>query len=626
MTNFNINPLRRNQAIIRIEQRFTRFKEGARERLPDFSEFRRKVAAFFERVFGKDNPKPNGIDMRRPQVAAPAESPRDRDPDLAALEEPFFRRRISVSEATMETNTAAGPTVASEPVITERENNAETDIVNRIKNTAFEVGDAIGQAADKIVKGVEAVSEVVQETATAMARSAEEALARTADRLTGSPPPPESNIPILTKEERPKAEDSIEPPETPPIGSAKREEPKPPQVEHRQPAIERWDDKPKPEQKLYDGKAERAREKMQKKTDGESAPEPPHVAPFTEEEERNATISARRIEEELKTEALKQQEEEIARQNNEAANKRQQKAEPPPRPRFDPSQAKKFENWGDPTGDAAHPQTVVEQSAEQKTESRKRAASIATGTKSTIRTDTDDPVPQKRRLQRRARVADLRKQRRQTEEFHKKLRQLSEDAAARPPRRNPALKLALTEGTQTSTKPASKRLHASPLRPDIAPSRRVRFGYFVGGREIEISAEERAIDAEAILKTEHKDMRPRLVEGDRFIGLMLIALDDTELPSNRDPHKMAIELYRAFSKKAPDRWAEQAESTIRQQLEARPRADALRALEPIVKYFDRYSGPPSKNERPGEQFLHQRLGQLGMILQKLQNEQASRTD
>jgi hypothetical protein len=252
----------------------------------------------------------------------------------------------------------------------------------------------------------------------------------------------------------------------------------------------------------------------------------------------------------------------------------------------------------------------------------------------------------------RGRVADLRRRETQTdktqpEDLRDKLSRLSGEAAKRQPRRNKALKQALIEGTRTSQElPAGKPLQASPLerlRSVSGHPRHVRFGDLVEEREIKNSAEESNLkrrtlaqidartpqnDAEEILQTVHKEMRSRIVKGDRFINLMLIALDNTELPPQRqtDPDRMAIELYRAFSKEAPDRWAEQAESTIRVQLEARSREGALRALEPIVKYFGRYSRPPSENDRPGMQFLHQRLGQLGKILHKLQAEQISRTD
>jgi hypothetical protein len=611
-----------------IEARVTRlFRLGAALRPPDFlSEFGRKVAQFIARNFPNHEHRPTIVVPHPSRAPASVRSADPPDPTLEGLEQPFFKRREELLDENRVPAPPAVPTTIN-PVeiaqdtleeigdsIAKDTKEAATEFVSTLKEAAAEAGDALGKKATEFVE------------------AAKESLSNAIDWFTGSPPsspPAEEAFPnVISEERRQELAKCIESQtEMHWLGLKKPEEPKPSEVQHRQPAIKRWYDKPKPEPVLYDGRPERALEEMQKKTDGEPAPEPPHVAPFTDEEEKQATISARRVKEELNTEVLKQQEEEIAKQNTEAANRRKQKAEPPPEPRFDPTQAEKFENWGDPAGKyAAHPETVVEQSAELKTESRKHAAPLATGTNSTTRTDSDDPVPPKRRLQRRPHVADLRKQRRQTEEFHNKLVQLSKDAAARPPRRKPALKLALTEGIQTSTKPAGKPLPDSSLRP--ATARRVQFGDFVKESEIEVSAEERAIDAEEIVRTVHEEMRPRLVEGDRFIRLMLIALYDTELPTNRktDPHKMAIELYRAFSKKAPDRWAEQAESTIRQQLEARPRDDALRALEPIVKYFDRYSGQPSKKERPGMQFLHQRLGQLGMILHKLQNEQASRTD
>src|SRR6185369_12627443 len=75
-----------------------------------------------------------------------------------------------------------------------------------------------------------------------------------------------------------------------------------------------------------------------------------------------------------------------------------------------------------------------------------------------------------------------------------------------------------------------------------------------------------------VLREVHDEMRRWNVTGDRFIRLMLIALDETELPRKRqvDPEKMAIELYRRFLKEAPHgAWTADAESSIREQLKAR---------------------------------------------------------
>jgi len=127
----------------------------------------------------------------------------------------------------------------------------------------------------------------------------------------------------------------------------------------------------------------------------------------------------------------------------------------------------------------------------------------------------------------------------------------------------------------------------------------------------------------------HEEMHHWHATGDRFIRLMLIALDNTELPSKRrtDPHKMAIELYGSFVNEAPpDEWAERAESSIREQLEARTRDEALSALEPIIEHFGRYARTSSEDDNDGLRTVHERLGQLGRILHKLRDEQIMRTE
>jgi hypothetical protein len=611
-----------------FEVRFSRFRQGMGNRTPDFSEFRRKAAAFFAQ-FSSGNPKPKANVQQAPPEPTVDSLPPTRDPEQSTGQEPRPKTDLDAKLAELDKvliQARNRPITRPEAPPTPEEPAADPAVViqEKVAGVGQTLSDGLSTVAATLEDLVDIVKEkagevggAIQAQASALADAVIEGVSTTLESLMPPPDPPlppPVPIPKLTEEQRREAQEYIEKhPEVPWVELPKPEESPTPVKPEVPPAIKHWDDKPKSESNFYDGKAEREAKVV-------PAPEPPSDPPFTKEDLERAERSVRGAYESAIAELLKEQEKRIADQNAQAAMNRKKVV--PDRPRFDPTQAKKFEYWGDPSErDATGGETVVEQLPELKTEDARSAASLAGREDLPIRSDTDAAAPAKRRLPQRARVADLRKERRETEEFPNKLRRLNEDAAVRRAERKP-FKLALTE--QTSTKPARKPLPDSSLRP----VRRVQFGDFVKESEIEVSAEERAIDAEEIVRTVHEEMRARMVQGDRFIRLMLIALDDTKLPTNRktDPHKMAIELYRAFSKKARDRWAEQAESTIRQQLEAQPRDNALRALGPIVKYFDRYSGPPSKAERPGMQFLHQRLGQLGMILHKLQNEQASRTD
>ncbi len=701
-----------------IEARVTSlFRRGAELRMPDlFSNWRRKFAEF-KRQFTPEQmttivapgQTQAYVSTRPPPTRDPEQStdpyPRpttDLDAKLAALDRVWIQPRQQPVEQPIAARAPEAPAADAAMIVQEK----AAEVAQTLEDGFAKVAAAIGDLVDTVVEKAGEIGGAIQAQASALAGTASTTLESLKGPPDPTPPPrPEPSTSILAKEERQTAKDSIEPhAEKSRIGLAEWEELKPSKVEHRQPAIKRWYDKPRQEPVLFDGKAARAVEETKKKTTGEQAPEPSHLAPFTNEELEQAQRLVRGAKEAADADRLKEQERQFADLPTPATMKRMQKFEPKPRPTFDPTRAKKFEDWSDPAKENTAHGTVIEAEwpeidkaglARLTAEIHKLTASI------TASAPSPEAGPTRRSLQRRAHAADLRKRETKTEKPQEKLSRSSQDAAAPPepapapnsaptrgplrkrrrvadlrrretqtdktqpedlrdklsrlsgeaakrqPRRNKALKQALIEGTRTSQElAAGKPLQASPLerfRLVSGPPRHVRFGDLVEEREIKNSAEERNLkrrtlaqidartpqnDAGEILRTVHKEMRSRIVKGDRFINLMLIALDNTELPPQRqtDPDRMAIELYRAFSEEAPDRWAEQAESTIRVQLEARSREGALRALEPIVKYFDRYSRPPSENDRPGMQFLHERLGQLGKILHKLQAEQISRTD
>ena len=682
-----------------LEQRFEQFRRGAADRVPDFTEFRRAVAEFFAH-FSWNKQKPT-IAVPQPSRTPVSFRPADpSDPLLEGLERPFFKARSeSVDEHVPELPaipTTANPIEISQDTLEEVRNRiatqakeAATEFVNTVKDAAGEAGEALERKATELVA------------------AAKEGLSNTIDWFTGSPPPPPlppaaATLPkLMSEERRQELETSIESQTGMHWVGRKKPEETPAALEHLQPAIIGEEPKPQREGTFFDPKAVQ-QPLAKQKTDIEKKPLEQSVT-LTPVELKQAEILVRGAKEAADADRLKEQERQFADLPTPATMKRMQKPEPKPRPTFDPTRAKKFQDWSDPAKeDTAHPETVIEAEwpkidkaglAQLTAEIHELAASI------TASASSPEAGPTRRPLQRRAHAADLRKRETKTEKPQEKLSRSSQDAAAPPepapapnsaptrgplrkrgrvadlrrretqtdktqpedlrdklsrlsgeaakrqPRRNKALKQALIEGTRTSQElPARKPLQASPLerlRPVSGHPRHVRFGDLVEEREIKNSAEESNLkrrtlaqidartpqnDAEEILRTVHKEMRSRIVKGNRFINLMLIALDNTELPPQRqtDPDRMAIELYRAFLKKAPDRWAEQAESTIRVQLEARSREGALRALEPIVKHFDRYSRPPSENDRPGMQFLHERLGQLGKILHKLQAEQISR--
>jgi hypothetical protein len=343
-----------------------------------------------------------------------------------------------------------------------------------------------------------------------------------------------------------------------------------PLEEHLQPAIIRLEAKPKTEGVFFDPKVIEESE-AKRKSGIEKVPEQPTVPALTEADLKKAEKRVHFAQEIANTETLKEQETRVEKQIREAAKSRSQQNRKPI-PRFDPTKAKRFLNWSDQAGSsiAAQP-SHAKPNQSLKDESRETdRAELETEVQAAVRAiipprgilKRDDPsgVP---RVPKKV-------------EFSDEVRERS--------------------FKETVTEKTAKR------------------------EVIDTTIEKQ------VLREVHDEMRRWNVTGDRFIRLMLIALDDTELPRKRavDPEKMAIELYRWFLKEAPHgAWTAQAESSIREQLKARTREDALSALEPIIEHFDRYQHPEREKDG-GKQIVHGRLKQLGEILHRIGDEQRHR--
>jgi hypothetical protein len=568
-----INAQRIVQAVQHFGERLTRFKQGLADRAPDFSEFRRKAAEFFTQ-FSWNSKKPT-ITVPQPSRAPASIPPADpSDPSLEGLERPFFNRREDILVEEPVSETAALPTKFNPVEITQDKledvghriatdaKEAATEFVNILKEAAAEAGEALGKKATELVE------------------AAKETLSSTIDWLAGpppSPPPAAATFPrFVSQERRQELEKNIESQtEMPWVGQRKPEQTQS-FLEHPQPTIIDWEIKPQREGTFFDPKAVREPPAKQK-IDSEKLPDHSEQSvTLTADELKQAEKAVRRAAEEVNTEILKEQEARVRDQERDESIERKNRSTQNRRaiPTFDSTRAKRFEHWGEPEGSPAAQQSDTIPNRSPGNEHREIDAA----------------------------------------ELEKEVR-----AAVRaiiPPRG------ILRRDDQSGI----------PRTP-----KKVQFSDEIEERLFDMTAEEKAAKLKAIetisemnvLRKVHDEMRHWHATGDRFIGLMLIALDDTEQPPHRqtDPHTMAMELYGSFVNEAPPgEWADRAESSIREQLEARTRDAALSALEPIIKQFDRYARPASKKFDDGERILHERLGQLGKILQKLQAEQILRTD
>jgi hypothetical protein len=308
-----------------IEARVTSlFRRGAELRMPDlFSNWRRKFAEF-KRQFTPEQmtkivaPGQAQADMAaRPPTRASEQStdpyPRpmtDLDAKLAALDRILIQPRQQPVEQPIAARAPEAPAADAAMIVQKK----AAEVAQTLEDGFAKVAAAIGDLVDTVVEKAGEVGDTIQAQASALAGTVSTTLESLKGPPEPTPPPrPEPSTPILAKEERQTAKDSIEPQaEKPRIGLAERKEPQASEVKHRQDSIRRWYDKPAKEPVLFDGRAARALEEVQKKTTGEQAPEPPHVAPFTNEELEQAQRLVRGAKEAADADRLKEQERQFA--------------------------------------------------------------------------------------------------------------------------------------------------------------------------------------------------------------------------------------------------------------------------------------------------------------------------
>jgi hypothetical protein len=553
----SVNTQRIIQAVLHFGERLTRFKQGLADRAPDFSEFRRAVADFFARTFGREKQELNGNvrlpeQQPRPPEPAPVRQQRDLDPDLGELEKPFLRRRPSISDAAARSDAPPERTVDPAPI-------SET-LVQAINHAAADVGDVVEDAAAKIVKDtgalLESASEAIQETAIEIAKNAGGAIDRAANWLAGSPlSEAGKQLPEAMHGTHRKQNDSH---------IAKNAELPRSSVKH---TSERkvLDEQFKPAFTKFFDRIRRSEPATSIEPKSRQQAEAGNNRPFTEDELKQATCQYWENELRIEADILNEQE----------AKFRNQSPSVKPSPRaiktFDSTTAKKFQHWGDPVSPAPTTKAPVDTSLKPPID------------------DLGQPID----------ASAL------EEEVRALVRSLI------PPR-------SILKRPDPSGIPRAAKL--------------VRFSDQTDEQTIENWSDvKRAtianIDERSKLREVQQDMKDWHATGDRFIPLMLIALDNTQRRRKVNPHKMAIELYRVFTEEASaDEWAAHAELSIRTQLQRRSRKEALSVLEPIIENFDGYLHSDHEDEDPGSRIVHDRLRDIANILHKLRDEQFSRAE
>ncbi|MET0481651.1 MAG: hypothetical protein ABWZ27_01910 [Aestuariivirgaceae bacterium] len=190
-----------------LEQRFGHFRQGAAARLPDFTEFRHKVAAFFARL-PERRPNP-AVNVQPPQarqqtVQQAATQAMTIEGMFESLDKPsLFKRATNEpqgSPAPVKTSAVPEPTIRADEPAPE----TPAKIVSTISDAASIISDAVERAASTIATGAETVLGVVQQTAEAIANSAKDAISAKLEVLTGSPPPLPPPPPPVVKADPPK--------------------------------------------------------------------------------------------------------------------------------------------------------------------------------------------------------------------------------------------------------------------------------------------------------------------------------------------------------------------------------------------------------------------------------------
>jgi hypothetical protein len=318
-----------------FEVRFSRFRQGMGNRTPDFSEFRRKAAAFFAQ-FPFPNPKPT-VNVQAPQAPQQALQAQRSNPPvvIAPISEssgnPFEDQTADEprpSPAPKVIVASPEPTIESEAPLSEL-----VEIVNTISDTASTLGDAIDKAADDIAKGAENLLGIVQQTVEEFANSATDAIARKVEELTGSPPPPPPPPPASRSER----------PTQPVTDRAKHDD----DAELFQPASDNFEERVIPADPI-----------PKPQLPAETVTDSMSSRPFTDDELREATRCFREDALRLEAERIKK---------DEAAF-----LEPSPRPKpvpraiktFDTTSRAYFRDWRDKTSPVANATAPVDASPE----------------------------------------------------------------------------------------------------------------------------------------------------------------------------------------------------------------------------------------------------------------------
>ncbi|HEX2429727.1 MAG TPA: hypothetical protein VHK03_03050 [Aestuariivirgaceae bacterium] len=599
-----------------LEQRFEQFRRGAADRVPDFTEFRRKVADFFARTFVSKKQDPI-VDVRPQHTITPEKSPQIPDPDLGDLDKPFIQKWRPVSGTTVTTGTVPTLTIGhpapiskkpteAEPVAAEAAEKAEgteRDLVSTITELASDIGDAAGSVAARIAKGtdtlLEATSEAIQEAAHGIVETAGDAIDRAANWLTGSPPLGETAPP----EPRQLANDGQDGIQSElPAQPEKSVAPKSQVPDEHPESMIAWI------RERIHGKAQAAIvDEPKRRQDARPAEE----RPFTEAELAQAALLVRHAALRAEADEYKEQETMFGDQLTVTPGA-EVEIEP------DPLEAEEFSHWGAPDEAVSETERTAVEPPPARHKDEKRQREIET------RRRELETLGRKVKQQ----WSDIRSAEQGRDAWEEKFSEEFDGSPkpAAPRRRQPSIvqaaseKPMMAEGRPPSGEWPKRHPRHSPIkiepklrgilrepksaaRPD-APIKTVRFNEEISvektyddrsrslkrraSRRVGVDRSERDRET-AKLRRLHREAKKvpdeRHIDTDKFLDLMTIAQDKG--PAHA--HGLAIQLYRRYrSQSASGDWTKDAERSLHAQLQGRSKTEALNALEPVIAHFDRY--------------------------------------